>query len=102
MDSDTLIVNMRESGVIGAVSRVVGVKIKDEIISRISDSSYQNVLLDFSGVDFVTSGFVADLLMGLRDYFGSQFKSKVKIQIEPENVALKGTLIRVLASVARK
>ena len=67
MDSDTLIVNMRESGVMGAVSRIVGVKIKDEIISQISGSSYQNVLLDFSGVDFVTSGFVADLLMGLRD-----------------------------------
>lgn len=102
MDNDTFTVNMKESGVVGAVSRVVALKIKNNIIAEISGSDYQNVLLDFSGVDFVTSGFVADLLMGLRDYFGAQFKNKVKIQIEPENVALKGTLIRVLASVAQK
>ena len=99
MSNDFLIIKMSESGVTGAVGRVLGIKLKDDIIQKFDQTKYSKVILDFSSVDFVTSGFAKELFGGLYEKYNTNFNQLFSVRINKENDSLKNTIIRALATV---
>jgi len=98
MNDVCLIVKMHEEGIDGAVGRVLGIQLKDKIISSFDSGKYDRIILDFSKVDFITSGFAKELLGGLYENYRESFKQLVSVRVEKENTTLKNTIIRALAT----
>ena len=96
--NNNLIINMKEEGVDGAVGRVLGIQLKDKIINKFEPTTYDKIVLDFSNVDFITSGFAKELFGGLCDSYKENFKQYVLIRINKENETLKNTIIRALST----
>lgn len=96
--NNNLVIDMLEEGVSGAVGRVLGMQVKDKIIYEFKANSYKKIILDFSKVDFITSGFAKELFGGLHDIFLDSFKEVVTVRISKENETLKNTIIRALAT----
>lgn len=99
MNNSTLTIDMRNEGVDGAVGRVLGIQVKDKIIRECDSGQYEKVLLDFSKVDFVTSGFAKELFGGLYTRFQQEFNKVVMVRLNKENETLKNTIIRAIATV---
>lgn len=99
MNNSSLLVNMHTEGVTGAVGRVLGIKLKDKIIADFNSQEYDKIILDFSKVEFVTSGFAKELFGGLYSAFNTNFKQVVSVRVDKENEALKSTIVRALATV---
>lgn len=101
MSNDFLVINMKAEGVTGAVGRVLGISLKEKIIDQFDQSSYSRVILDFSDVDFVTSGFAKELFGGLYEKYETDFNQLFSVRISKDNDSLKNTIIRALATVIK-
>lgn len=88
---------MYDEGITGAVGRVVGIHLKDKIIKQITEDQYDKVVLDFSRVDFVTSGFAKELFCGLYSEYKENFSSLFSIRVGENGNALKQTIIRAMS-----
>ncbi len=94
-----LIIDMHEKGVDGAVGRVLGIQLKDDVIQEFKSSTYAKIILDFSKVDFITSGFAKELFGGLYNEYADSLMRIVTVRVSKENEPLKNTIIRALATV---
>lgn len=94
-----LIIDMHEKGVDGAVGRVLGIQLKDEVIQEFKSNTYAKIILDFSKVEFITSGFAKELFGGLYNEYADSLMRMVTVRIGKENEPLKNTIIRALATV---
>jgi hypothetical protein len=102
MNTNFLIINMKAEGITGAVSRVLGISLKEKIISEFDQTKYSRVILDFSGVDFVTSGFAKELFGGLYEQYKNDFNHLLSVRIDKDNESLKNTIIRAIATVIKE
>ena len=98
-NSRILIVDMQAEGVNGAVGRVLGIQVKDKVINAFNNNNYEKIVLDFTDIPFITSGFAKELLGGLYAAYTSSFKDIVTVRINKDNLPLKNTIIRALAAV---
>lgn len=99
MNDNSLLVDMFDEGVNGAVGRVLGMQLKDRILLKMNSGSYSKVILDFSNVDFITSGFAKELFSGLYEEFPNSFSQVVSVRIGKNNEGLKSTIIRALSTI---
>jgi len=99
--NNCLIVNMKEEGVNGAVGRVLGIKLKEKIISEQEANNYEKIILDFSEVDFVTSGFAKELFGGLFEAFHQTFKNLITARVSKDNETLRNTIIRAITTAVQ-
>lgn len=102
MSNDFLIIDMKAEGVTGAVGRVLGISLKEKIITQFDQSRYSRVILDFSNVDFVTSGFAKELFGGLYEQYENNFNRLFSVRISKDNDSLKNTIIRAIATVIKQ
>ena len=102
MNTDFLVINMKAEGITGAVSRVLGIGLKEKIISEFDQTKYARVILDFSEVDFVTSGFSKELFGGLYTQYKNDFNRLFSVRIDKDNDSLKNTIIRAIATVIKE
>lgn len=93
---------MKTEGITGAVSRVLGISLKEKIISEFDQTKYARVILDFSEVDFVTSGFAKELFGGLYEQYKNDFNRLFSVRIDKDNDSLKNTIIRALATAIKE
>ena len=96
--NDILTIKLSEKGVNCAVGRVVGIKIKDSIIEEYNKGNYKKIVLDFTDIDFVTSGFAKELFSGLSLKFGDSLRHFVSIRVDKGNTTMKNNLIRALSA----
>ena len=89
---------MYDEGITGATGRVVGIELKEKIIEILSKEKYDKVVLDFSEVDFVTSGFAKELFCGLYDVYKKEFSTLFSVKLGKENGPLRQTIIRALTT----
>lgn len=102
MSNDTLVINIREEGVTGAVGRVLGIQLKDKIILMYDQTKYSRVILNFSQVDYVTSGFAKELFEGLYKEYRENFYNLFSVRVDKGSDALKNTIIRAMATVIKQ
>ena len=64
--------------------RVLGIKIKEEILEQIESSPGLVIVFNLEGVSSISTGFSKELFGGLWSHFKGDFKDRVKFRI-PEN-----------------
>lgn len=95
--SNNLVIKLSERG-IERTGRVVGIQLKDAILDEFSKGSFEKIILDFTDVNFVTSGFAKELFGGLLNALGDSFKNTVGIRVSQGDIAMKNNIIRAINS----
>lgn len=93
--NNRLEIKLSERGVERA-GRVVGIQLKDAILAEFKSGSFEKIILDFTDVTFVTSGFAKELFGGLLGGLGDDFKTTVGIRVTEGDVAMKNNIIRAI------
>ncbi len=81
---------------IDRAGRVVAIELKDKIISMFEKGGYEKLILDFSDVVYITSGFAKELFAGLYNKMGDAFKDTIKIRIDKDDEVMKTNILRAI------
>lgn len=79
--------------------RVLGIKIKDEILSLLNNSDVI-IVFDFSGISNVSSGFAKELFGELYIILKDDFKNRIRFSIPDNQETIKSIIAKGIVSSA--
>lgn len=92
-------VKVIEYGQTNIGARVIGIEIKDKIVDYLNQDNSNTCIIDFSGVEYISTGFSRELVGGLIKELGNDFQQKVKIKIPDDNSIIRGIIIKSLRTI---
>lgn len=94
-----IIYNMNKHGLEVLGPRVLGIQIKDEVLSLMNDSN-TTIIFDFNGITSVSTGFAKELFGELFLALKSDFKNRVRFSIPDNQDVIKSIIAKGIASAA--
>jgi hypothetical protein len=79
-------------------ARVYGIELKNEVRELLKSNPQINITFDFTGIDYISSGFAKELFGELFIQLGKEFNNKISIKIPQENQIIKEIIIRAIKS----
>lgn len=94
MNNHTMYMNKYGDNRIGA--RIIGIEIRNLAINILNSDPNARITFDFSGIEYISSGFAKELFGELYVYLGKEFINKVAIKTPQENQIIKEIIIRAI------
>ncbi|MBI1931576.1 MAG: DUF4325 domain-containing protein [Ignavibacteriales bacterium] len=76
--------------------RVLGIRIKDDIINILQKSSSISIIIDLTDVKVLSTGFAKELFGGLLEELGDEFKEKIKFRFGNNRELLLSSIFRAM------